>query len=182
MRGVCLSDLDQRLLLITLADQLTDAADRLPLPDMIEPTAALAEILEDEIRTVGGLLNNLASESAFRIRAGSRQPLAPPAHIVQTTTALVMAADPVGAALRDLAAALSCLGRADDCRHRAAGPARERALSFVRDGLRWTIVHAHQRLIRAASTLRTTAEHRALSPARQAAPLKGTQQAKRPSR
>ncbi|MFJ7969461.1 hypothetical protein [Streptomyces sp. NPDC096324] len=123
------------MLLSTLAEQLNDAADRLPLPDKIEPDAALAEILENEIRAVGALLNNLASESAFRIRAGSREPLPPATHIRQTTTAIVMAADPVGAALRDLAAALSCLGRADDCQHRPAGPARERALAFVHDGL-----------------------------------------------
>ncbi|MFI0961414.1 hypothetical protein ACH4S8_08410 [Streptomyces sp. NPDC021080] len=170
------------MLLITLAGQLNDAADRLPLPDMIQPTPALAKILEDEIRTVEGLLNNLSSESAFRFRAGSREPLPPAAHIRQTTTALVKAAEPVGAALRDLDAAVSCLAHADDCRHRSAGPEQEQALAFAREGLLWTIVHAHRRLVHAVALLRTAAEHRTPSPPRQGTTLHGPRQAKRPTR
>ncbi|MEU9288325.1 hypothetical protein AB0D57_27400 [Streptomyces sp. NPDC048275] len=119
------------------------------------------------------MLNHLASESAFRIRAGNRAPLTPAAHLRQTTTALTRAAEPVSTALRDLGAAVACLGRADACRHRPAGPARERALAFAQEGLVWTIGNARQRLVHAATVLRTAAVPRAAAPVRRPQQAKG---------
>ncbi|MGW4197082.1 hypothetical protein [Streptomyces sp. NPDC005004] len=157
-RKSLLSDIDQLSLLKDLADQLTDSAERLPASDQAELSPSLETVLEDEVRRLTGLLNGLVSESAFRIRAGRREPLPPAPLVGRTTAALTGAADPVATALRDLGAAMSCVARESEWRRRPAGKERDRALRFSRQGLTWAIGMARTRILRAAAILRSAAD------------------------
>ncbi|BDH07208.1 hypothetical protein [Streptomyces seoulensis] len=149
------------MLLTGLAEQLTAVVDRLQAPDTVQPSPVLARVLAEQTSEVKQVLAHLTSESAFRTRAGVREPL-PPASTAQVAAgALVRSADPVSTALRDLNAAVACLSRADACRDRPPGPARDQAAAFAHQGLVWSLGSARRRLAMAATLLRDAAEPQA---------------------
>ena len=153
-----MSDLDQRMLLHDMADRLNTVADHLPLPDQIHPDPALSEILDDEVRHLARLLGYLAGESAFRHRAATRSPHPPTATDRRTTLALASAAQPAGAALAALGAAVHQLGLLVHLAHQLSGPARDRSIAAAHQHLVDRLSDARTHLAHAAKQLRATAD------------------------
>ncbi|GLW47556.1 hypothetical protein Stsp02_32180 [Streptomyces sp. NBRC 14336] len=152
------------MLLHDMADRLNTVADHLPLPDQIPPDPALSEILDDEVRHLAQLLTYLVGESAFRHRVTARYPTRITATHRRTTLALVQAAEPTGAALAALGAAVHHLGLHADLTHQAPGPARTRAIASAHQGLVDRLRESRTCLVRAAKQLRAAADTR-LAPA-----------------
>ncbi|MFF0201918.1 hypothetical protein [Streptomyces sp. NPDC005017] len=148
------------MLLHDVADRLNTVADHLPLPDQIQPDPALSEILDDEVRHLARLLGYLAGESAFRHRATARYPTRVTATHRRTTLALAQAAEPTGAALAALGAAVHHLGLLADLTHQAPGPARTRAIAAAHQGLVDRLGESRTCLARAAKHLRAAADTR----------------------
>jgi hypothetical protein len=146
-----LSEPDQRML-------LHDVADHLPLTDQIHPDPALSEILDDEVRHLARLLGYLAGESAFRHRAATRYPHQPTATDRRTTLALASAAEPTGAALAALGAAVHQLGLLAHLTHQPPGPARDRSIATAHQHLVDHLGDARTHLAHAARQLRATAD------------------------
>ncbi|QFQ97373.1 hypothetical protein F9278_15475 [Streptomyces phaeolivaceus] len=155
-----LSDLDQRLLLHSVADRLNTVADHLPLPDQFTspPDPGLSEILDDEVRHLARLLGYLAGEHAFRHRAATRYPNRVTTISRRTALAIASAAEPTAAALAALGSAVHHLGRLADLAHQAPSPARARATAATRDALADRMVGARTHLARASKQLRTAAD------------------------
>ncbi|WP_336246646.1 hypothetical protein [Streptomyces cupreus] len=153
-----MSDLDQRMLLHDVADRLNTVADHLPLPDQIQPDPALSEILDDEVRHLARLLGYLAGESAFRHRAATRYPHQVTATDRRTTLALASAAQPAGAALAALGAAVHQLGLLAHLAHQQSGPARDRSIAAAHQHLVDRLGDARTHLAHAAKQLRATAD------------------------
>ena len=149
------------MLLHNVADRLNTVADHLPLPDQIQPDPALSEILEDEVRHLARLLTYLTGETAFRHRAAARYPTRVTATHQRSTLALARAAEPTGAALAALGAAVHHLGLLADLTHQAPGPARSRAIVSTHQGLVDRLGESHSCLARAAKQLRAAADTRA---------------------
>ncbi|MDO0936443.1 hypothetical protein QQY66_33845 [Streptomyces sp. DG2A-72] len=148
------------MLLHDVADRLNTVADHLPLPDQIQPDPGLSEILDDEVRHLARLLGYLAGESAFRYRAAARYPSQATATVRRTTLALAQAAEPTGAALAALGAAVHHLGLLADLTHQAPGPARTRAIASAHQGLVDRLGESRTHLARAAKQLRAAADTR----------------------
>ncbi|MER7407874.1 hypothetical protein ABT373_36745 [Streptomyces sp. NPDC000070] len=148
------------MLLHDVADRLNAVADHLPLPDQIQPEPALSEMLDDEVRHLASLLTYLVGETAFRHRAAARYPTRVTATDRRTTLALARAAEPTGAALAALGAAVHHLGLHADLTHQAPGPARTRAIASAQ-GLVDRIGESRTCLARAAKHLRAAADARA---------------------
>ncbi|CAM5570808.1 hypothetical protein [Streptomyces aurantiogriseus] len=146
------------MLLHTVADRLNTVADHLPLPDQIHPDPALSEILDDEVRHLARLLGYLAGEHAFRHRAADRYPGRRTATGRRTALALASAAEPAGAALAALGAAVHHLGHLADLTHQAPSPARARATATAHQGLVDRMVEVRTHLARAAKQLRAAAD------------------------
>ncbi|WP_062640893.1 hypothetical protein [Streptomyces maremycinicus] len=149
------------MLLHDVADRLNTVADHLPLPDQIQPDPALSEILDDEVRHLARLLACLVGETAFRHRAATRYPTRVTATHRRTTLALARAAEPTGAALAALGAAVHYLGLHVDLTHQAPGPARTPAIASAHQGLVDRIGESRTCLARAAKHLRAAADTRA---------------------
>ncbi|MER5211046.1 hypothetical protein ABT063_10785 [Streptomyces sp. NPDC002838] len=149
------------MLLHDVADRLNTVADHLPLPDQIQPDPALSEILDDEVRRLTRLLTYLAGETAFRHRAAARYPTRVTATVRRTTLALAQAAEPTGAALAALGAAVHHLGLHADLSHQAPSPARTRAIATTHQGLVDRLGESRTCLARAAKHLRAAADTRA---------------------
>ncbi|MFG2703199.1 hypothetical protein [Streptomyces sp. NPDC048386] len=149
------------MLLHDVADRFNTIADHLPLPDQIGPGPALGEVLDDEVRHLARLLTYLAGETAFRHRAAARYPHQPTATERRTTLALARAAQPAGAALAALGAAVHCLGRLADLPHQPPGPARNRAITIAHQALVDRIATARGRLAQTAKLLRSAADTQA---------------------
>ncbi|ULR48469.1 hypothetical protein [Streptomyces deccanensis] len=154
------SDLDQRLLLHSVADRLDTVADHLPLPDQIGPDPALSEILDDEILHLARLFSYLAGEHAFRHRATSRYPSRGTTANRLTALALASAAEATGAALAALGAAVHHLGHLADLTHQPRGPARDQACIAVHQALADRVGEVRAHLTRASKELRTAADTR----------------------
>ena len=155
-----MSDLDQRMLLHDMADRLNAVADHLPLTDRIHPDPALSEILDDEVRDLARLLGYLAGESAFRHRAAARYPHQSTAGDRRITLALASAAQPTGAALAALGAAVHQLGLLAHLPHQRPGPARDRSIATAYQHLVNRLGDARTHLAHAAKQLRATADNR----------------------
>ncbi|NGO42897.1 hypothetical protein [Streptomyces ureilyticus] len=146
------------MLLHDVADRLNTVADHLPLTDQIHPVPGLSEILDDEVRHLARLLGYLAGESAFRHRAATRYPHQPTATDRRTTLALASAAQPTGAALAALGAAVHHLGLLAHLTHQAPSAARDRAIAITHQELVGCIGDARTHLARAAKQLRVAAD------------------------
>ncbi|MGW2046211.1 hypothetical protein ACWCPF_13650 [Streptomyces sp. NPDC001858] len=155
-----MSDLDQRMLLHDVADRLNAVADHLPLPDQIHPGPALSEILDDEIRHLARLLGYLAGESAFRHRA-ARYPHRHTATDRRTTLALASAAEPAGAALAALGAAVHQLGLHAHLTDEPSTPARARSTAAAHQQLVDRLGDARAHLAHTAKQLRASADTQA---------------------
>ncbi|GAA3500745.1 hypothetical protein GCM10019016_078520 [Streptomyces prasinosporus] len=149
------------MLLHDVADRLNTVAEHLPLPDQIQPDPGLSEILDDEVRHLARLLTYLAGETAFRHRAAGRYPTRVTATHRRTTLALARAAEPTGAALAALGAAVHHLGLLADHTRQAPGPARTRAIASAHQGLVDRLGESRTHLARAAKQLRAAADIRA---------------------
>lgn len=149
------------MLLHHVADRINTVADHLPLTDQIRPDPALSEILDDEVRQLASLLGYLVGESAFRHRAAIRYPTRVTATHRRTTLALARAAEPTGAALAALGAAIHHLGLHADLTHQAPGPARTRAIASAHQSLVDRLGESRTCLARAAKQLRAAADTRA---------------------
>ncbi|MEU9189219.1 hypothetical protein AB0D14_32685 [Streptomyces sp. NPDC048484] len=148
------------MLLHDVADRLNSVADQLPLPDQVHGGPALSEILDDEIRHLARLLGYLAGEHAFRHRAAARYPTRTTATMRRTSLALADAAQPTGAALAALGAAVRHLGRLADLTHRPPSPARERAITTAHQALADHLSDSRTHLADAAKHLRAAADTR----------------------
>ncbi|MBC9723745.1 hypothetical protein [Streptomyces sp. TRM68367] len=146
------------MLLHDVADRLNTVADHLPLTDQIRPDPGLSEILDDEVRHLARLLGYLVGESAFRHRATIRYPHQPTATDRRTTLALASAAQPVGAALAVLGAAVHHLGLLTHLTHQPTSPAGDRSIATAHQGLVDRIGDARTHLARAAKQLRAAAD------------------------
>ncbi|MEU9246585.1 hypothetical protein [Streptomyces sp. NPDC048385] len=148
------------MLLHDVADRLNTVADQLPLPDQIRPDPALSEILDDEVRHLARLLGYLAGESAFRHRAAARYPRRSTVTGRQVTFALARAAEPTGAALAALGAAVHHLGLLTHLAHQAPTPVQDRAIATTHQHLVNRIGDVRTHLARAAKQLRAAADSR----------------------
>ncbi|MFD2683696.1 hypothetical protein ACFS5L_02250 [Streptomyces phyllanthi] len=153
-----LPDIDQRMLLHDVADRLDTVADHLPFADEIRPDPGLSEILDDEVRHLARLLGYLVGESAFRHRAAVRYPHQPTATDRRITLALASAAQPTGAALAALGAAVYHLGLLANLAHQEPSLSRDGAINIALQGLVDRIGDVHTHLARAAKQLRATAD------------------------
>lgn len=160
LSGLEPSDLDQRALLHDLADRLGSVADHLPLPDQIVLHPGLSEILDDEVRHLAVLLGYLAGEHAVRHRAATNYPCRLTATGRRTALALASAAEPTGAALAALGAAVHHLGHLADLTHQTPSPARALAMATAHQGLVDCMGEVRTHLAHAAKDLRTAADTR----------------------
>ncbi|WP_406463348.1 hypothetical protein OH768_47815 [Streptomyces sp. NBC_01622] len=161
------SDLDQRVLLHNLADRFNTVADHLPLPEQVSADPALSEILDDEVRNLARLLGYLTGQHASRHRAAAYYPDQTTAVHRRVTLALAEAAEPAGAALAALGAAVHHLARLTDLTRRRPnpGPDRARAITAVHRSLLDRLGESRSQLARAARGLRANADTRTPPPA-----------------
>ncbi|MFK0113893.1 hypothetical protein [Streptomyces sp. NPDC091217] len=154
------SDLDERMLLHDVADRLNSVADQLPLPDQIRADPVLSDLLDDEVRHLARLLGYLAGQHAVRHRAAARYPYQVTAAQRRLTLGLARAAEPAGAALASLGAAVHVLGSLADLSHQAPSPGRARAMATGLRQLTDRIAQTRTHLAEAAKHLRTAADNR----------------------
>ncbi|MFD3580888.1 hypothetical protein [Streptomyces sp. NPDC058683] len=160
MRLEAATDLDERMLLHDVADRLNSVADQLPLPDQIRADPVLSDILDDEVRHLARLLGYLAGQHAFRHRAAAHYPHQVTAAQRRLTLGLARAAEPAGAALATLGAAVHALGCLADLSHQAPSPVRARAMTSGHQHLADRIAETRTHLAEAAKHLRTAADTR----------------------
>ena len=146
------------MLLHDMADRLNSVADQLPLTDQVQPDPGLSEILDDEVRHLARLLGYLAGESAFRHRAATRYPHQPTATDRRTTLALASAAQPTGAALAALGAAVHQLALYAHFADEPPSPARDRSIAAAHQHLVDRLGDARMHLAHAAKRLRASAD------------------------
>ncbi|MFF7476794.1 hypothetical protein [Streptomyces sp. NPDC008092] len=154
------SDLDERMLLHDVADRLNSIADQLPLPDQIRADPVLSDLLDDEVRHLARLLGYLAGQHAVRHRAAARYPYQVTAAQRRLAGGLARAAEPTGAALASLGAAVHVLGSLADLSHQAPSPGQARAMSAGHQRLTVCIAETRTHLAEAAKHLRTAADTR----------------------
>ncbi|MFJ9712814.1 hypothetical protein [Streptomyces sp. NPDC101234] len=164
------SDLDERMLLHDVADRLNSIADQLPLPDQIRADPVLSDLLDDEVRHLARLLGYLAGQHAVRHRAADRYPSQVTAAQRRLAGGLARAAEPAGAALASLGAAIHVLGSLVDFGHQAPSPGRARATTTGHRHLADRIAQTRTHLADAAKHLRTAADTRPPPPAAPPAP------------
>ncbi|MDX3523281.1 hypothetical protein [Streptomyces scabiei] len=145
-------------MLHSVADRLNTVADHLPLPDQIRPDPGLSEILDDEVRHLARLLAHLVGEHSFRHRAATHYPARITATHRRTTLALARAAEPTGAALAALGAAVQHLGLLTYLTQQSPNPTRDRAITTAHEGLEDRFGETRSHLAHAAKLLRAVAD------------------------
>ncbi|MCL6737735.1 hypothetical protein [Streptomyces neyagawaensis] len=100
----------------------------------------------------------MAGEHAFRHRAATRYPAQITATQRRTTLALARAAEPTGAALAALGAAIQHLGLLTYLTQRSRSPTRARAITAAHQGLEDRLGATRSHLAYAAKQLRAVAD------------------------